>query len=90
MQTSILSSKAWTQKRTVWKIKLHTEVKTFWKPKSFVIHETWLDVNFLHHIKNLTDYICELFEVELEAGRNYSTDCCRFIVELTMHENEVS
>jgi len=51
---------------------------------------TWLDVNFLNHGRDLPDCVCELFEVELEADRNNSMDCCHFIVELTMHENEAS
>jgi len=53
-----------------------------------VIYKTWLDVNFLHHIKDLPDCVRELFEVELEADKNDSMACCRFIVELTMHVNE--
>jgi len=58
------------------------------KSQSFVIYKTWLDVNFLHQIKALPDCVRELFEVELEADRNDSMDCCRFVVELSMHENE--
>jgi len=52
------------------------------------MYKIWLDVNFLNHSNDLPDCVCELFEVELEADRNDSMACCRFIVELTMYENE--
>ena len=48
-----------------------------------MIYKTWLDVNFLHHIKYLPDCFRELFEF-VEVERNDSMDCCRFIVELKM------
>ena len=43
-----------------------------------MIYDTWLDVNFLHHIKDLSDYVCELCEAELEADRNTAWTAAAF------------